>query len=99
MANPPPHELALTYLNENNLIKLFDILGAKLAFDQPDDPNEYLVKELRRIEDLKKRGKKYTLFEEKDVEAMFLSFDLTQRGFVTKDQYLQGKLQLCTRFF
>ena len=41
------------YIQEKKINKLFDILGAQLARQKPEDPNEFLVNELKRISDLK----------------------------------------------
>ena len=40
---------ALDYMNEHKINILFDFLGAKLARDKPQNPNEYLVQELQNI--------------------------------------------------
>lgn len=44
---------AMKYIKENKVDKLFDILGAQLARVKPEDPNEFLLSELRRIADAK----------------------------------------------
>ncbi len=45
---------ATKYLKEKKVDKLFDILGAQLARVKPSDPNEFLLGELRRIEEAKR---------------------------------------------
>ena len=85
-----PHEKAAAYLQEHNIIKLMDILGAKIAFHQPDDINAFILQELKNIKEIKDEGKKYALFDEKDIESVFLSFDLTRKGYISRTQYDQG---------
>jgi hypothetical protein len=85
-----PHEEALEYLQHHNLIKLFEILGAKIAYQKPADANAFLVSEIKLIKALKNEGRKYALFDETDIEAIFSSFDLTRRGYITKAQYEKG---------
>ena len=40
---------ALKYLEKHKIIKLFDILGAKLVKRKPAFPNEFLISELETI--------------------------------------------------
>jgi hypothetical protein len=56
MSFPDPREEAARYLHENNLYRLFDILGARLAYFKPEDPNAFLVAELNRIKNAKEAG-------------------------------------------
>jgi hypothetical protein len=52
-----PRKEAVAYMEQKNVFKLFDILGAQLAKEKPDNPNEFLVSELKRISKLKEAGK------------------------------------------
>lgn len=42
---------ALKYMSDHKVQILFDYLGAKLAKDKPQNPNEYLIQELVAIQD------------------------------------------------
>jgi hypothetical protein len=53
---------ATKYIEEKRVNKLFDILGSQLARTKPDDPNEYLLSELKRIPDLKAQNEPVDLF-------------------------------------
>lgn len=44
---------AMAYMEDHKIMKLFDILGARMAQMKPKDPNEFLLSELRRISELK----------------------------------------------
>ena len=81
----------LEYMKKHKITKLFDILGSKLAREKPDDPNEFLLTELKKIQELKSIDQPVTLFTEDDIEVMFSIFDLTGRGFVDKAQYIKGR--------
>lgn len=52
-----PRQEAISYMEQKNVFKLFDFLGAQLAKEKPDDPNDFLLSELRRIVRLKEAGK------------------------------------------
>ena len=78
---------ALAYLQKHKLISLFEILGAKIATEKPDDPNAFLLAELSKAQVMSSRGQPVALFQEKDIEVMFGVFDLTGRGYVNQTQY------------
>jgi hypothetical protein len=44
-----PRAEAMKYMAKHKVLTLFDILGARLAKEQPDDPNEFLLAELTKI--------------------------------------------------
>lgn len=52
-----PRQDAIAYMEQKNVFKLFDMLGAQLAREKPEDPNEFLLNELKRIKQLKDTGK------------------------------------------
>lgn len=81
---------AREYMEKQKISKLFDILGSKLARMKPEDPNEFLLKELKDISHLKATDQPVSLFTEADIETMFSIFDLTNRGYVTQTQYMKA---------
>mmetsp|Transcript_21215 Transcript_21215/g.23026 ORF Transcript_21215/g.23026 Transcript_21215/m.23026 type:complete len:130 (-) Transcript_21215:2169-2558(-) len=84
---PDPRAEALRYMNENKIQILFDYLGSKLARDKPSNPNEYLLQELQYILEAKSSNQSVTLFSREDIEIMFSTFDITNRGYVSPLQY------------
>jgi len=80
----------MAYLEQHKLLRLFSILGAKLASEKPEDPNAFLLAELSKAAVMSSRGQPLTLFNEKDIEVMFGVFDLTNRGHLTQQQYLKA---------
>lgn len=51
-----PRAEAMKYLNQHKLLALFDILGARLAKEKPQHPNDFISEELGRIAQLKASG-------------------------------------------
>ena len=47
---------ALAYLEQHKLLRLFNILGAKLACEKPEDPNAFLLSELSKAAVMNARG-------------------------------------------
>ena len=56
MATKDPKADALEYLEKHKIIKLFELLGAKVSFSKPDDPNAFLSAELLKISAMISRG-------------------------------------------
>eukprot|EP01036_Dinobryon_divergens_P025902 gene25902-34495_t len=81
---------AMKYLEKHKILKLFDILGAKLVKRKPTFPNEFLVSELETILEAKTMSNPVTLFAESDLEIMFSIFDITNRGYITQTQYAKA---------
>jgi len=82
-----PRKEALGYLEQHKLLRLFDVLGAKLAVAKPENPNAFLLTELNKISALVARDQPVTIFSEQDLEIMFQVYDITKRGYVTQAQY------------
>lgn len=70
---------------------IFQLLGARLAFVKPDDPNEFLKQELAQIQEKQAANEPVSLFSEDDLSNMFSIFDITGRGYVNHVQYEKGK--------
>ncbi len=85
-----PRSLAQVYLNDHKIPEIFEILGSKLAMLKPDDPNAFILAELSKMSAMKGRGETVTLFDESDVKTLFTIFDITGKGFVSKQQYLRA---------
>lgn len=51
-----PRAEAMKYLEQHRLLTLFDILGAKLAKEKPENPNDFILEELGRIAQIKAGG-------------------------------------------
>lgn len=69
---------------------IFQLLGARLAFAKPENPNAFLKEELERIQKKQAANEPVTLFSEEELQNMFSIFDLTGRGYVTHVQYDKG---------
>lgn len=57
---------------------------------KPDEPNEFLLLELKKIQTMKANNEPITLFTESDLMNMFSIFDITGRGYVTQLQYARA---------
>ena len=82
-----PRRDATEYLESHKVFRLFEIIGAKLTFAKPEDPNAFIVSELNKMAAMASRGQPVTVFTEQDIEVMFTVFDITNRGYLTQPQY------------
>lgn len=48
-----PRAEAMKYMDEHKVQVLFDLLGTRLARERPENPNEFIVQELKKIYTLK----------------------------------------------
>jgi Ca2+-binding EF-hand superfamily protein len=80
----------MEYFDKHKILQTFEYLGSQLASERPTDPNAFLVQEISKILAARSRDQKVSSFNEKDVNSLFAVFDLTNRGYLTKDQYLQA---------
>ncbi len=52
----PERAEAMKYMEAHIVLVLFDILGTRIAKEKPENPNEFLVQELKKIYTLKAAG-------------------------------------------
>merc|ERR1712195_37626 len=83
--------LCRKYLTDKRIAPLLERLSAAVLFHRPENPREFVLEQLRKI----KSGEE-TLYSEEDLKVMFGMFDLTRRGWISKQQYSQAMSILST---
>ena len=48
---------AMAYLEDKKILRLFDTLGVRLAQEKPENPNNFLLAEIRTMQSLKQENK------------------------------------------
>mmetsp|Transcript_6526 Transcript_6526/g.16442 ORF Transcript_6526/g.16442 Transcript_6526/m.16442 type:complete len:134 (-) Transcript_6526:325-726(-) len=95
MTRKDPRRDAEEYLEKHNVRGLFKHLSTKLLFAKPEDPKQFMVEELRKVYDCQKEQKPVpSMFEERDLIAMFGMFDVTGCGKITFAQVVQAMKNL-----
>mmetsp|Transcript_48940 Transcript_48940/g.102179 ORF Transcript_48940/g.102179 Transcript_48940/m.102179 type:complete len:132 (-) Transcript_48940:39-434(-) len=90
MSKGPRHE-AEEYLERHNIRGLFKHISTRLLFAKPEDPKAFLVQELKKIYECQKNQTPVpSMFEEKDLVAMFGMFDVTGCGKISHTQVVQA---------
>ncbi|KAJ0400131.1 hypothetical protein P43SY_009934 [Pythium insidiosum] len=82
-----PKVRANLYMQTHGIKELFDGLGTLLLFHRPDEPRAFLAQQLAELQRSKQNQSHNAFFEEQDLDAMFASFDINDRGFITPAQY------------
>ncbi|KND00904.1 uncharacterized protein SPPG_04004 [Spizellomyces punctatus DAOM BR117] len=78
---------AAEYLNKNKVPQIIQQLICACLYEQPDDPREFMVRKLEEMRSARARGQSLILFTRGDLQALFRIFDVTGRGWITKEQY------------
>jgi Ca2+-binding EF-hand superfamily protein len=69
------------YLRKNHIMELFEDLCTAVAYKQPENLNEFLIKEL---EQRKEHGIHIPVFTQEEVENIFKLYDLKQEGVISR---------------
>mmetsp|Transcript_5163 Transcript_5163/g.12417 ORF Transcript_5163/g.12417 Transcript_5163/m.12417 type:complete len:133 (+) Transcript_5163:53-451(+) len=95
MSRKDPRREAEEYLEQHNIRGLFKHLSTKLLFAKPEDPKMFLVDELRKVYDCQKDNQPIpSMFEDKDLVAMYGMFDVTGSGKISHKQVAQAMRNL-----
>lgn len=87
---PSPKDLALDYWENKGISQLFEFLTTRLLVEKPDNPNQFILAEINKIEKLKSLGQPAVEYNVDELNTMFLAFDVTSKGSVSASQYLQA---------
>uniref|UniRef100_K3WBI5 EF-hand domain-containing protein n=1 Tax=Globisporangium ultimum (strain ATCC 200006 / CBS 805.95 / DAOM BR144) TaxID=431595 RepID=K3WBI5_GLOUD len=85
-----PKVRADLYTQTHGIKELFEGMGTLLLFHRPENPRQFLAQHLAEIQRAKQSQVHVPFFEEHDLEAMFAAFDVTDRGYITPEQYDQA---------
>eukprot|EP00055_Hartaetosiga_balthica_P010103 m.41980 g.41980 ORF g.41980 m.41980 type:complete len:135 (-) comp7033_c0_seq1:1836-2240(-) len=82
---------ASVYLKEHRIPELIENMTAQLVYNRPADPRTFLREYVEKLERQRKGlGEKTdcpVFFDATNGKAVFQTFDRSQRGFITLDQY------------
>jgi len=91
-----PKYAALKYLEEYKVNEIFEVLMSRILIVKPNDPEEFLISELQKMQESKSISNH--VYNKTDFNTLFDSFDVTNTGFINRDQLTEGDL-LFTFFF
>lgn len=86
-------EGAAKYLKDHKIIELFQNLTAALVYERPDDPKSFMkshIEQLLKAKSDPDEADPPCFMDESNLKSVFLMLDVTKRGYITKEQYLQA---------
>ena len=75
------------YIRKNRLVELFEDLASAVAYRQPENLEEFLIK---RLELKKEQGLKSGIFTEEEARNVFKLFDLKQEKKISRERCIKG---------
>ena len=68
-------------------------LTSSLSFLSTDGPKAYLSQQLEKLKVARQSGMYYPcLFDDSNLISIFGMLDPTKRGYITRDQYIEGEI-------
>lgn len=95
-------EGASQYLKDHKIVELFQNLTSALVYEKPEDPKTFMKNHIERLLKAKSDpddAEPPCFMDESNVKSIFLMLDITKRGYITKEQYLQAMGNLGVRKF
>ncbi|KAI9105737.1 hypothetical protein DFS34DRAFT_600667 [Phlyctochytrium arcticum] len=86
----PQEEDAAAYLAKNRVPQIMQQMLCATLFEQPDDPKEFMVRKLEEMRNARARGQALSVFTRTDFQGLFRIFDVTGRGYITEEQYVEA---------
>merc|ERR1712189_36308 len=81
-------DAAQFYLTKHRINDLFHNITASIVFDRPDDPKQYIIDFLKRLQDAKSVKMDYpNIFDESNVASLFGILDPSSKGTISHTQY------------
>lgn len=95
-------EGAAKYLKDHKIIELFQNLTSSLVYERPEDPKSFMknhIEQLLRAKSDPDEADPPCFMDESNLKSIFSMLDVTKRGYITKEQYLQAMSNLGVRKF
>ena len=95
-------ERASKYMKDHRIIELFENMMAGLVYERPENPKEYMKKHLQQLLKAKADPEEVEapcLLDESNLKSMYYMLDITKKGYISKEQYLQAMGAIGVRKF
>jgi hypothetical protein len=88
-----PKERVDRYLKEHKIIELFNNITAEMVIKRPEDPKAFVrdyIKQLLKAKADPDNVDPPCMFDESNIKSVFFMLDLTKKGYISLNQYLQA---------
>ncbi len=94
----PQEQEALQYLKEHKVVELFENLTAALIYSRPDDPKAFMRDYIQKLQKAKSSVEDTeevpSFIDETNIRSVFGMLDITRKGHISHQQYLQAMQSL-----
>ncbi len=95
-------QAAAEYLKENKIMELFENMTSVLVYERPDNLKQFMKDYIEQLQKAKQDPDQVdppSLFDESNLESVFGMLDITRKGHISHDKYLQAMGNLGVRKF
>lgn len=95
-------EGASKYLKDHKIIELFQNLTAALVHERPEDPKEFMknhIEQLLKAKSDPDLAEPPCFMDESNLKSVYSMLDVTKKGYISKEQYLQAMGSIGVRKF
>ncbi len=93
---------AAEYLKENKIMELFENMTSVLVYERPENPKQFMKDYIEQLQKAKLDPDEVdppSLFDESNLKSVFGMLDITRKGHISHDKYLQAMGNLGVRKF
>lgn len=95
-------EEAARYLKEHKIMELLENMTSMLVYQRPENPKQFFIDyidQLRKAKSNPDENSPPSFFAESNLKSIFGMLDITRKGFVSHDKYLQAMSNLGLKDF
>lgn len=95
-------EEAAKYLKEHKIMELLENMTSMLVYERPDNPKEFFsdyIEQLQKAKSNPDENSPPSFFAESNLKSVFGMLDITRKGYVSHEKYLQAMSNLGLREF
>ncbi len=93
-------EEAAKYLKEHKIMELFENMTSMLVYERPENPKQFFkgyIEKLQKARSEPDETSPPAFFDEANLRSVFGMLDVTRKGYVSHDKYLQAMSNLGLR--
>lgn len=90
------------YIKEHKLVELFENLTEALVYHKPDDPKSFakdFIQQLKKVKSDPDETDPPCFMKESNLESLYGMLDVTERGYISYEQYLRAMENLGLKKF
>ena len=93
---------AAKYIKEHKIMELFENLTSALVYEQPEDPKQFMKNFIEQLQKAKSDPDEFdppSFFDESNLQSVFSMLDITKKGYISHEKYVQAMSNLGVKKF